>query len=109
MSKLESEKLAKILQLIASRLSELGDIELLDVDMYWTISPPEAYDMSQIPKPEVGSLSEDLEGLLELYDESRPFKISDLDKLAPLLNLISETLVPTSQIPSPPRDDDCHQ
>ena len=64
--KFKHTDLQKIFNLFLKKLDEFEEINLVDADMYWTISAPESYDITQQPDPIAGSLVDDVEQLLEL-------------------------------------------
>jgi len=87
----------KVCELILDKLDKYENIELIDVDMYWQVSPPSCYDMTKEPELEVGSLKDDVEELLKLANDSeeRPVSFVDFGRLASVLHAISESLNPT--------------
>ena len=71
-----------------------SSIKLDDIDMYWSVSGPESYDMSKDPILEVGSLRDDLKELKRLINKDKPATFVDIDRFAAVLNAISQKLNP---------------
>lgn len=95
MAKISATTIKSIFELVVNKLVVHDEVSYVDEDPYWKISAPECFDMSQTPNCEVGSLLDDVECLLSLTtNDDRPVTSVDLDRLASLLNAISENMNP---------------
>ena len=96
MDSISIRDLQYIWETIFKRITNVTDgcINLDDIDMYWSASGPESYDMSKDPILEVGSLRDDLKELKKLINKDKTATFVDIDRFAAVLNAISQILNP---------------
>ncbi|MCP4748107.1 MAG: hypothetical protein GY874_18530 [Desulfobacteraceae bacterium] len=91
------KELQLLWEILYDKISKLEkkDINLEDMDMYWSVGAPECYDMSKEPALIVGSLKDDLDEVKKLLkNKDRPATFVDLDRFSAILNAISQKLNP---------------
>jgi hypothetical protein len=91
------QEMTKLLNLIASELEKNlpeGEIRI-KTDPYWYIPTSEWSVMNKDLTPALGMLSEDWEYLQKFLNKEDPFSFLVLDKVAVILQAISETIIPT--------------
>ncbi len=72
-----------------------------DINYYWQVCPDEAKNMSIEPTLAVGSLDDDLMELNKSLHAREITSYVDFDRLASILNFISDTLAPPKLLSEP--------
>jgi hypothetical protein len=68
------------------------EIGVPEPDHYWTVSSPDWRRIYDEPKPSVGSFADDAAELVKLLRDPSRASAVDLDRVASLLRLLSDTL-----------------
>lgn len=93
------KELEKILHLIVKKAHKNGiDTIKLEHDFYWNIDVEQKLNLKKDPKPDVGSLCDDLESLRKVLDKENDLSIIDFERLGNLLTYIGERILVSERI-----------
>ena len=93
--KINIEELELIFNILISRLQEfnLSEINIEDIDYYWSISYDEWTNMNKVPENTVGSLSDDWNELNKIIiGEKEIMTLVDFDRFSSIIKAISNVL-----------------
>ncbi|MBC7449535.1 MAG: hypothetical protein H7330_15900 [Hymenobacteraceae bacterium] len=95
MPEISIPQLQAVFDLLISKLKADGlEVISLKEDYYWTVLGKEAYDFDASPEPVVGSLEDDVLELKKTLLEPDRLTYLEFDRIAALLNCISEQQMP---------------
>jgi len=93
------KELEEALHLIVKKAHKNGiDIINLDHDFYWSIDAEQKLNLKNDPKPDVGSLCDDLESLKMVLDKKNGLSIIDFERLGNLLIYAGERILKSKRI-----------
>ncbi len=95
---IKTEEIEGLFKLLIEKLKE-GGIENISInqDYYLNISPSDLYKLEKISNVEltVGSLDDDWQSLLKTINGESIFTYLDFNRIASILNAVSEEIIPT--------------
>lgn len=90
---LRIQNLKLLIELMVNKIKKRQQNINLNLDYYWVILPYEAFKITKIPQPAIGSLVDDWQELLKVSTAENPFTVLDIDRLAHLLFAIGYNFI----------------
>lgn len=93
------KELENIMHLMIKKAEKNGiDTIKLEHDFYWNIDAEQKLDLSQDPKPNVGSLDDDLKSLRLVLEKKNELSVIDFERLGNLLVYVGERILNSNYI-----------
>jgi len=93
------KELEELLHFIVKKAHKNGiDTVKLEHDFYWNIDVEQKLNLNKDPKPDVGSLCDDLESLRMVLEKKNELSIIDFERLGNLLMYVGERILTSERI-----------